>query len=139
MNGDQNKIPCPVRGCVRFENWPSAAAGKPQVLKNVTLRIPAERHIGVVGQAAAGRLLMKLLPRLYSETGRILFDGYDIDKVELYSRVVKLASFPGPPAVRGSVSDNIALTNPDASSDSIVEAAKLACAHTVWASGRLQQ
>ena len=29
---------------------------------------------------------MKLMPRLYSpEQGRVLIDGYDIDKIELYS------------------------------------------------------
>ena len=40
----------------------------------------------MVGQSGSGKHTMKLLPRLYSpENGRILIDGYDIDKVELYS------------------------------------------------------
>lgn len=132
--GDQNKIPLPpVQGCVQFENVAFRfAAGKPQVLKNVTLNIPAGTFVGVVGQSGSGKsTLMKLLPRLYSpETGRILIDGYDIDKVELYSLRRQVGIVPQDPLLfSGSVSDNIALTNPDASSDSIVEAAKLACAH----------
>ena len=72
-----------------------------------------------------------MLPRLYApDQGRILIDGYDIDKVELYSLGAKLASCP---RIRfcsqGSVSENIALTQPDVASDTIVTAAKIACAH----------
>ena len=131
---DQNKIPLPpVQGSVQFENVSfSFASGRPQVLKNVTLDIPAGTFVGVVGQSGSGKsTLMKLLPRLYSpETGRILIDGYDIDKVELYSLRRQVGIVPQDPLLfSGSVSDNIALTNPDASSDSIVEAAQLACAH----------
>ena len=131
---DQNKIPLPpVEGSVQFENVAFRfAANKPQVLKNISLDIPAGTFVGVVGQSGSGKsTLMKLLPRLYSlETGRILIDGYDIDKVELYSLRRQVGIVPQDPLLfSGSVSDNIALTNPDASSDSIVEAAKLACAH----------
>ncbi len=74
---------------------------------------------------------MKLLPRLYApEQGRILIDDYDIDKVELYSLRRQVGIVPQDPLLfSGSVSDNIALTDPDASSDAIVEAATLACAH----------
>ena len=131
---DQKKIPLPpVQGSVQFENVAFRfAPGKPQVLKNVTLDIPAGTFVGVVGQSGSGKsTLMKLLPRLYSpETGRILIDGYDIDKVELYSLRRQVGIVPQDPLLfSGSVSENIALTNPDASSDSIVEAAQLACAH----------
>ncbi|WP_306422176.1 ATP-binding cassette domain-containing protein, partial [Nostoc sp. CHAB 5715] len=43
--------------------------------------------VGVVGQSGAGKsTLTKLLPRLYElDSGRIKIDGYDINKVELYS------------------------------------------------------
>ena len=74
---------------------------------------------------------MKLLTRLYSpNVGKILIDHYDIDKVELYSLRRQIGIVPQEPLLfSGSVAENIALTDPDATSDAIVEAARLACAH----------
>ena len=74
---------------------------------------------------------MKLLPRLYSpENGRILIDGYDIDKVELYSLRRQIGIVPQEPLLfSGSVSDNVALTDPNASGEEIAQAATVACAH----------
>ena len=56
---------------------------------------------------------MKLLPRLYApESGRILIDGYDIDKVELYSLRQQIGIVPQDPLLfSGTVSENIALTS----------------------------
>jgi ATP-binding cassette subfamily B protein len=74
---------------------------------------------------------MKLLPRLYAPTkGRILVDGYDIDKVELYSLRRQIGIVPQDPLLfSGTISENIALTNPEAPSDAIVKAARIAGAH----------
>ena len=74
---------------------------------------------------------MKLLPRLYApEEGKISIDGYDIGKVELYSLRRQIGIVPQDPLLfSGTVSDNIALTNPEASSEEIMRAAHLANAH----------
>jgi ATP-binding cassette subfamily B protein len=74
---------------------------------------------------------MKLLPRLYEPSkGRILVDQFDISKVELYSLRRQIGIVPQEPLLfSGTISDNIALTNPDASSDDIVAAARTAAAH----------
>ena len=88
--------------------------------------------LGIVGQSGSGKsTLMKLLPRLYApEEGRILIDGYDIDKVELYSLRRQIGIVPQDPLLfSGTISENIALTQPDTGSDEIVMAAKLADAH----------
>ena len=87
---------------------------------------------GIVGQSGSGKsTLVKLLPRLYKPSkGRILIDGYDISKVELYSLRRQVGIVPQDPLLfKGTVSENICLTNPDASSDEIIEAAKVADAH----------
>ena len=131
---DQGKIPLPpICGSVTFEDLQFRfGADKPQVLKNINLFIPPGTFVGVVGQSGSGKsTLMKLLPRLYSpENGRILIDGYDIDKVELYSLRRQIGIVPQEPLLfSGSVSDNVALTDPNASGEEIAKAATVACAH----------
>ena len=131
---DKSKVMLPpLEGQVRFENLSFRfRPGQPEVLKDVNLEIKPGTFVGIVGQSGSGKsTLMKLLPRLYSpEEGRILIDGYDIDKVELYSLRRQIGIVPQDPLLfSGTVSENIALTNPEASSEEIVRAARLANAH----------
>ncbi len=131
---DKSKVMLPpLKGDVRFENLSFRfRPGQPQVLKEVNLEIPAGTFVGIVGQSGSGKsTLMKLLPRLYApEEGRILIDDYDIGKVELYSLRRQIGIVPQDPLLfSGTVSDNIALTNPEVSSEEIVRAARLANAH----------
>ena len=131
---DKRKIPLPpLDGRVVFENvsftFPGTSA---VVLQNINLDIPPGTFVGIVGQSGSGKsTLTKLLSRLYAPgQGRVLIDGYDIDKVELYSLRRQIGIVPQEPLLfSGSVAENIALTDPDATSDSIVEASSLACAH----------
>ena len=131
---DKAKVPLPpIEGEVHFENL--SFRFRPDmdpVLKDINLEVKAGTFVGIVGQSGSGKsTLMKLLPRLYSpDQGRILIDGYDIDKVELYSLRRQIGIVPQDPLLfSGSISENIALTQPDAGSDEIVMAAKLADAH----------
>ena len=131
---DKAKVPLPsLQGDVSFENLSfTFSKGSPPVLNDVDLHVKAGTFVGIVGQSGSGKsTLMKLLPRLYSpDQGRILIDGYDIDKVELYSLRRQIGIVPQDPLLfSGSVSENIALTQPDVASDTIVTAAKIACAH----------
>ncbi|MBM5797808.1 MAG: peptidase domain-containing ABC transporter, partial [Cyanobacteria bacterium K_Offshore_0m_m2_072] len=131
---DKGKIPLPpIEGEVRFNDVCfSFTPGGALVLNHIDLAIPAGTFVGVVGQSGSGKsTLTKMLSRLYDpNSGRILIDGYDIDKVELYSLRRQIGIVPQEPLpFSGSVAENIALTDPDASSEAIVEAARLACAH----------
>jgi subfamily B ATP-binding cassette protein HlyB/CyaB len=131
---DQAKIPLPpIQGHVQFEDVSfSFQTGTPPVLKNITLDVEPGTFVGIVGQSGSGKsTLMKLLPRLYSpDSGRLLIDGYDIDKVELYSLRRQIGIVPQDPLLfSGTVAENIALTRPDADSEEIVRAATWACAH----------
>ncbi len=131
---DKGKIPLPpIAGEVRFADVCfSFQPNGPLTLNHIDLTIPAGTFVGVVGQSGSGKsTLTKMLSRLYApSSGRIFVDGYDIDKVELYSLRRQIGIVPQEPLLfTGSVAENIALTDPDATSDSIVEAARLACAH----------
>lgn len=131
---DRNKIPMPImQGAVTYENlsFRFGTTGPMQLL-NINLEFPPGQFIGIVGQSGSGKsTLMKLLPRLYEpQAGRILIDQYDIAKVELYSLRRQIGIVPQDSLLfEGTVQENISLTNPDASTDEIIEAAKIACAH----------
>jgi len=131
---DKAKIPLPpIAGEVRFDEVCFAfQPDAPLALNHISLTIPAGTFVGVVGQSGSGKsTLTKMLTRLYApKSGRVLIDGYDIDKVELYSLRRQIGIVPQEPLLfTGSVAENIALTDPDASSEAIVQAARLACAH----------
>ena len=134
IESDQAKPPLPaIQGNVSFENIHFRfSQNSPQILKNINIEVPAGTFVGVVGQSGSGKsTLMKLLPRLYSpEEGRITIDNYDIDKVELYSLRRQIGIVPQEPLLfSGDVSDNISLTDPNASAEDILRAAQIACAH----------
>ena len=101
-------------------------------LNNVSATIESGSFIGIVGKSGSGKsTLMKLLPRLYEpKSGLITIDGYDISKVDLSSLRRQVGIVPQDSLLfEGTVSSNIALNDPDASAEEIVEAAKIACAH----------
>lgn len=124
----------PVRGTVKFENvFFRFSPGKgPWQVDDVSLSIPAGSFVGIVGQSGSGKsTLMKLLPRLYlPEQGRVLIDGYDVSKVELSSLRGQIGIVPQESLLfEGTVAENISLNDPNASSQAIEAAARLACAH----------
>ncbi len=123
----------PIEGAVKYENLsfgfnPGAALQ----LVNVNLEFPVGTFAGIVGQSGSGKsTLMKLLARLYEPTaGRIQVDQYDIAKVELYSLRRQIGMVLQDTLLfNGTVRENIALTNPEASDEEIIQAAKIAVAH----------
>ena len=131
---DRDNIPMPlIEGSVRYENVSFRFKNTgPMQLNNINLDIAPGQFVGVVGQSGAGKsTLTKLVARLYEpEAGRILIDNYDISKVELYSLRRQIGVVPQDPLLfEGTVQENISLTNPDASTEEIIEAAQAAVAH----------
>jgi ATP-binding cassette subfamily B protein len=131
---DRDNIPLPaINGAVKFDNvsFRFAPSG-PLQLTNINIEFTPGQFVGIVGQSGSGKsTMMKLLLRLYDvESGRILIDGYDISKVELYSLRRQVGVVPQETLLfDGTVQENIALTNPEATTEEIIEAARIACAH----------
>jgi ATP-binding cassette subfamily B protein len=123
----------PVAGDVAFENvnfgFNEHAA---PAVNAVSFEVSSGSFVGVVGRSGSGKsTLMKLLPRLYEPgSGRILIDGYDTAKLQLGSVRRQIGIVPQDSLLfEGSIRDNITLTAPDATTDEIVMAARVACAH----------
>jgi ATP-binding cassette subfamily B protein len=131
---NRTNIPLPeVKGAVTFDgvSFRFTQSG-PLQLANVNLEFPVGTFVGIVGQSGSGKsTLMKLLQRLYEPlSGRIKIDGYDISKVELYSLRRQIGMVLQDTLLfNGTVQENISLHNPEASTEEIIEAAKVAVAH----------
>ena len=104
----------------------------PEVLRRVSLDVAPGQVIGIVGRSGSGKsTLTKLIQRMHvPESGRVLIDGVDLALVEpAWLRrsigVVMQENF----LFNRSIRDNIALSDPAVSMESVVQAAKLAGAH----------
>ncbi len=104
----------------------------PEVLKDVSLRVSPGGIIGIVGRSGSGKsTLTKLLQRLYTpQSGRVLVDGVDLSMVDtVWLRRSIGVVLQENELFRGSVRQNIAITNPALPMETIVELATLAGAH----------
>jgi ABC-type multidrug transport system fused ATPase/permease subunit len=102
------------------------------VLEDIDLDVPAGRTVAIVGATGSGKTtLVALLPRLYDPTaGSVLIDGADLRDVDLLSlrHEVGLAS-DEPFLFSATIGENIAYARPDASSETIQDAARRAGIH----------
>jgi ATP-binding cassette subfamily B protein len=121
-----------VMGNVVFDNVTFRYDGSKRVLNNLSLEVKAGETVALVGPSGGGKsTLCHLLPRFYDiEAGRILLDGADITgytRVSLRRKIgiVQQDAF----LFTGSIRDNIAYGNFDATDDEIAAAAKHANIH----------
>jgi ATP-binding cassette, subfamily B, bacterial HlyB/CyaB len=129
-----NNITMPlIEGHVKIENLTFSFPGTTvNQLNNINAEFQAGQFVGIVGLSGSGKsTLMKLIPRLYEiNAGRIVIDKYDITKTELYSYRQQIGMVLQDTLLfSGTIQENIALTNPDATSEDIIAAAKVAAAH----------
>ncbi|MBW3647713.1 MAG: ABC transporter ATP-binding protein/permease [Actinobacteria bacterium] len=120
------------RGDVRFEGVRLSYEPGHPVLSGLDLWVPAGERIAVVGASGAGKsTLVSLLTRLRDpDDGRVLVDGHDLRDltVESVRRQVAIV-LQESVLFAGTVRDNIAFGRPNATSEQIEAAARLADAH----------
>jgi subfamily B ATP-binding cassette protein HlyB/CyaB len=104
----------------------------PEVLKGIDLDVQAGEVIGIVGRSGSGKsTLTKLVQRLYvPERGRVMVDGMDLALADSTSlrRQIGVVLQENVLFAR-SIRDNIALADPGAPLEAVIQAAKLAGAH----------
>ena len=100
-----------------------------EVIKDFCLRVKPGENLAIVGSSGGGKTtICNLIPRFYDLTGgRILIAGQDISGVTLKSlrRAVGIVQ-QDVHLFSGTVRDNIAYGDPDATDEQILEAARLA-------------
>ena len=102
------------------------------ILRNVNLRIPAGSVTALVGPSGGGKTtIARLIARFYDvDAGAVKVDGLDVREVSNQWLLNQIAIvFQDIALAHDTVANNIALGNPQASRDEIVEAAKSACIH----------
>ena len=106
--------------------------GTRSILQNVSLTIAPGEMIGLVGHSGSGKsTLVNLICRFYDVAeGSIRIDGVDIRSLPVseYRRNIGLV-LQEPFLFFGTISENIAYGNPDATREEIIAAARAAHAH----------
>ena len=133
-NAEALNIPMPpLSGKVQFVDASfSYTDDGPEILQRVNLEVPVGSFVGMVGGSGSGKsTLLKMLPRFYkANSGKVLIDGLDINKVELYSLRRQIGVVPQDSLLfDGSIRDNLLMVKPDATADEMMRATRIACAH----------
>jgi subfamily B ATP-binding cassette protein HlyB/CyaB len=122
-----------IRGEIAFEHVTFRyRVDGPEVLHDISLKVPAGQLVGVVGPSGSGKsTLSKLVQRLYvPESGRVLVDGVDVAQVDpAWLRRQIGVVLQESVLFNRSIRDNIALADPAMPTERVVAAAKLAGAH----------
>ncbi|CAN5865205.1 ABC transporter ATP-binding protein [soil metagenome] len=122
----------PVDGDLRLENVVFAYKDSEPVVNDLSLHLAAGQTTAIVGATGAGKsTIIKLLLRFYDpQQGRVTLDGHDLRDLEMTSlrRAIGLVS-QDVFLFHGTVLENIAYGDPDASLEAVRRAAEVAEAH----------
>ena len=123
----------PLKGDVRFHDVTFSYDGKKTVLKNVSLYAKPGQKIAFVGSTGAGKTtITNLINRFYDiQEGKITYDGINIKKIKKDDLRRSLAMvLQDTHLFTGTVEENIRYGKLDATHEDIVNAAKIANAHS---------
>ena len=125
-----------LEGKVEFDNvsftYDEGTPAETKVLEEVSFQVRPGETIALVGPTGAGKTtVVNLISRFYDiQKGRILIDGYDIQKVSMESLRRQMGVMTQENFIfQGTVKDNIRYGNMDASDSEIVAAPKSVNAH----------
>jgi ATP-binding cassette subfamily B protein len=123
------RLPDSGSGEVHFDSVSFRYGGGPPVLDRLDLRIRGGESVAVVGATGSGKTtIARLIPRLYDvDSGRVLIDGVDVRQAGLRDLRHNVGIvFEDTFLFTGTVHDNIAFADPDATIEQVRRAARLA-------------
>mgnify|MGYP003670954692 CR=1 FL=1 len=130
--GARSALPA-IRGDIGFDHVTFRyRPGGPEVLKDISLNVPAGQVLGIVGPSGSGKsTLTKLVQRLHvPESGRVMIDGVDLAMVDpAWLRRQIGVVLQENVLFNRTVRENIALGDPGLPMEGVVAAAQLAGAH----------
>ncbi|CMX92493.1 ABC transporter ATP-binding protein [Streptococcus pneumoniae] len=118
-----------VKGAISFKHVSFGYHPEKILIKDLSIDIPAGSKVAIVGPTGAGKsTLINLLMRFYPiSSGDILLDGqsiYDYTRVSLRQQFGMVLQETW--LTQGTIHDNIAFGNPEASREQVIAAAKAA-------------
>jgi ATP-binding cassette subfamily B protein len=129
---DAVDLPGRVQGAISFNDVSFRYSRGEMVLSHITLDIPANSVVALVGPTGVGKTTMaSLIPRFYDVVeGAITLDGYDIRDLTFKSlrkqvSIVLQDVF----LFHGTARENILFGRPGATDEEVIEATKVANAH----------
>ena len=121
-----------VEGRITFRHVSFRYAEGDEVLEDIVLELAPGEMVALVGPSGAGKTsLANLVMRFYDPTeGTVEVDGHDVRDVTLHSLRSQIGLVPQETVLfGGTVRDNIAYGNTDATDDEVIAAAQAANAH----------
>ena len=119
----------PLQGEIEFRHLSFAYGDGPEVLKDITLHIPAGTSLAIVGPTGSGKsTLVSLIPRLQDAgPGEVLIDRRPIREYPLAELRKSIGFVPQETFLFSTtIQDNIAFGRPDATYDEVLEGAETA-------------
>jgi len=137
VDDPQNPEKCKIsKGKIEIKNisflYEEGEEKRTKVFKKLSLNILAGEKVGLVGPSGAGKTtITKLLLRFADiQDGKILIDGQDISRITQSDLRSRIAYVPQDPILfHRTLRENISYSNPDASEEKIIDAAKRSRAH----------
>lgn len=120
------------RGEIRLEHVTFGYDVNNPVLKDIDLHVNEGEMLGIVGRSGAGKTtLVNLISRLYdTNEGTISLDGTDVKEIAFHDLRRNVAMVSQDTYIfMGTVAENIAYADPQATRADIIQAAILASAH----------
>lgn len=125
-----------IQGKVEFDHvsftYDEGTPAETKVLEDVSFQIQPGETIALVGPTGAGKsTIVNLISRFYDiQKGRILIDGYDVQKVSIQSLRRQMGVMTQENFIfQGTIRENIAYGKLDATEEEIIAAAKAVNAH----------
>lgn len=130
---DPDALPLPsITDNISFNNVYFHYNPSRTILKDISFKIKAGDHVGIVGHTGSGKsTIANLTLRMYDViSGSITIDGIDIKKIKMSDlrrniAIVSQEIF----LFRGSIADNIRYARPEATMEEVISAARAAGAH----------